>query len=517
MTQVISAEKAVQLVHDGDTLAHSGFVGFGLPDYLLKTLRDRYDRTGTPKNLTLVKIIGDSDKKGKGSDRLAADGLVHTLITSHTGLEPAFSQAIEENKCYAYMLPLGVLVKLFRAQAAHQPGVWTETGLTTFIDPRLEGGKANELTREKGPDRVQLTEVNGKEYLFFPSFPIQICFLRGTYADEEGNISLEKEALQCDVLEMAAATHNSGGIVIVQVASIVARGSLDPRLVKLHHFMVDYIVVAPPDCQNQSLATDEFRPELTGEIKKPMTAIPPLPLSIRKICASRAAKELQPGFLINLGIGMPQGVASAAAEMGLHQLMFSTESGVLGGVPLTGLDMGAAINPEAIYKTADILDLYDGGCLDLAVLGLAEMDRFGNVNVSKFNGRVVGPGGFIDISQNTGHIIFLGSFTAGGLKTTCADGTLKIVQEGAYKKFKDHVEQITFSAEYATAHHQIVQVITERAVFTLTEKGLMLTEVAPGIDLEKDILGQMEFNPLIAPDLKEMDEAFFITHKKFSQ
>lgn len=510
MTQVISAREAAALVHDGNTLAHSGFVGFGLPDYLLEALQERYEHTSSPKNLTLIKIIGDSDKKGHGSDRLAAEGLVRTLISSHAGLEPDFSRSIQENKCLAYMLPLGVLLKLFRAQAAHQPGVWTETGLHTFVDPRLEGGKANDRTRHEGPDLVRLTHVDGKEYLFFPALPIHICFLRGTYADEEGNISIEKEALQCDQLELAAATHNSGGIVVVQVEDIVARGTLDPRLVKLHHFMVDYVVKAPPGHHCQSLATDAFRPELTGEIKKPLAAFSPMPLSIRKICAMRAAQELSPGSLINLGIGMPQGVASAAAEMGISNLMFSTESGVLGGIPLTGLDMGAAVNPEAIYKTADILDLYDGGCLDLAVLGLAEMDCAGNVNVSRFNGRVVGPGGFIDISQNTRHIIFLGTFTAGGLQVSCSDGALHIVQEGTYKKFKKQVEQITFSAEYALAHHQTVQVITERAVFVLTDKGLMLTELAPGIELEEDILQQMDFQPLIAPSLKRMDTSLFI-------
>lgn len=509
MTKIVSAAQAVSLIRDGDTLAHSGFVGFGLPDYLLAALRERYDQSQSPKNLTLVKIIGDSDKKGRGSDRLAADGLIGTIISTHAGLEPALSRYIHENKCLAYMVPLGVLLKLFRAQTAHQPGVWTQTGLQTFIDPRLEGGKVNERTLREGQDRVRLTQVDGKDYLYFPAFPINVCFLRGTYADEDGNISLEREALHCDQLELAAATHNSGGMVIVQVEDVVARGSLDPRRVVLHHFMVDYVVIAPPEYHRQSLATDAFRPELTGETKKPLAAIAPMKPSIRKICAMRAAQEVKPNDVINLGIGMPQGVASAAAEKGVADLMFSTESGVLGGIPLTGLDMGAAINPEAIYKTADILDLYNGGCLDVAILGLAEMDTAGNVNVSKFNGHVVGPGGFIDISQNTKHIIFVGSFTAGGLEVTYADGKLQILHEGRYKKFKKAVEQITFSADFAIAHHQQVQVITERAVFTVTTEGLMLTEIAPAIDIEKDIIQQMEFRPIISPTLTVMDASLF--------
>lgn len=450
MTKFITGKEAAALVQDGATLAHSGFVGFGTPDYLLKCLRDRYDEEKAPHQLRLVKVIGDSDKKGRGTDRLAVGDLIGTLISSHAGLEPALSQYIYENKCDAYMLPLGTMVKLFRAIAAHQPGVWTLIGLGTFADPRLEGSKVNTRTKEQGEDLVRLVTIDGEECLFYKTFPMDVAYVRGTYADEDGNVSFEKEALVCDQLEIASAVHDSGGIVVVEVEDVVARGSLDPRLVKLHRFMVDYVVKAPAEYHRQSFACDDFRPELTGATKKPLQAMKPLPLDNRKICAHRSALELKPGYLINLGIGIPQAAAAVAAELGFaNKLILSTESGVLGGVPLLGLDMGAAVNPEGIYKMADILDLYDGGCLDLAVLGLAEMDRHGNVNVSKFNGRVAGPGGFINISQNTPRLVFTGTFTAGGLKEECRDGKLVILQEGKYKKFKKTVEQVTFSAEYA--------------------------------------------------------------------
>lgn len=510
MTKFITGREAAALVKDGTTLAHSGFVGFGTPEYLLKSLRDRYDESQTPNDLCLVKAIGDSDKKGRGTDRLAVGDLIRTIISSHAGLELTLQQYIYENKCLAYMIPFGTLTKLFRTTAAHQPGVLTKIGLRTFADPRLEGSKVNELTKTSGRDMVRLVEIDGEECLYYKAFPIDVAFVRGTYADEDGNISFEKEGLVCDQLEIAAAAHSSGGIVVAQVENVVSRGTLDPRLVKLHRYMVDYVVVAPPEYHRQSFATDAFRPELNGMTKKPLQAMEPLPLDNRKICAHRSAMELKPGYLINLGIGIPQAAAAVAAELGFaDKLIMSTESGVIGGVPLPGLDMGAAVNPEALYKTADILDFYDGGCLDLAVLGLAEMDAEGNVNVSKFNGRVAGPGGFIDISQNTPRIVFTGTFTAGGLKEVCKGGKLVIEHEGKFKKFKKNVEQITFSAEYAKQHGQHVLVVTERAVFRLMPEGLTLIEIAPGMDLQKDVLDQMEFTPIVSPDLKEMDAGIF--------
>ncbi len=510
MTKFVSGYEAAEKIPDHANVAVGGFCGFGSPDEVFIGIRDHFEKTGSPRDLTILKGVSVGDHGVRGSNRLAAKNLVGRVISGHVGLEPELAKMIADNQCLAYMLPLGTLTELFRAASAHRPGVLTRSGLQTFADPRLEGSKANTLTREKGEDLVTVKTVDGEECLYYKTLPIDVCVVRGTYADEDGNISMEKEALFADQMEAAAAAHNSGGIVIVQVEDIVQRGSLDPRDVKIHHFMVDYVVKASPENHTQGFDSPEFRPELTGSIRKPLSQLDPMPLNDRKVCGRRAAMELKRGSLINLGIGMPDSVAAVAAEEGFSdQFTMSIESGVLGGVPLTGLGLGACVNPEAMYKMADILDIYDGGGLDATVLGFAEMDEHGNINVSKFNGNVTGPGGFIDISQNTPNVIFIGTFTAGRLRTEYTDGKLHILQDGKYDKFKKQVEQITFSGDYAREHHQNVLVVTERAVFRLTEQGVMLTEVAPGADLKRDILAHMDFQPMISPDLTEMDQRIF--------
>lgn len=508
--KIISAAQAAALIPDGSTLAMGGFCGFGSPDELLIAIRQRFLETGSPKQLTLVKGVSVGDKAERGGSRIALEGLVRKVICSHVGLEPPLAKMVAENRCLAYMVPLGTIAEIYRATASHRPGVITHCGLETFADPRLEGSKANDITVKSGEDIVSLVNIGGEDYLFYKSIPVDVCIIRGSYADRKGNIVLDHEALQGEQLEAAAAAHNSGGIVIVQVEDIVDR-DFDPRTVKLHHFMVDYVVKSRPENHIQGYDIDAFRPELCGESRKAPDAPPTvMPLNDRKICGRRAALELKPGMLINLGIGMPDSVAAVADEEGIaDQFTLSIESGVLGGVPLTGLGLGACTNPEAIYKMADILGIYDGGGLDLAVLGLAEIDRQGNVNVSKYGGRVTGPGGFINIAQNTRSIIFVGTFTAGGLKTDYTEGKWKLLSEGRSVKFKRHVEQITFSGSYAARTGKKVMVITERAVFRLTPDGLMLTEIAPGADLERDILSRMEFTPLISDKLKLMDQRIF--------
>lgn len=507
MAKIITAAEAARLITDGATLGLSGFCGFGSPEALLEAIQERYEMESAPKGLTLLKGVSIGDKGARGASRLGAEGLIDTLIASHIGLEPAISRLVAENMIKAYLLPLGTIIALLRASAGKKPCVITSVGLKTFADPRLEGGRCNAKTRE---DIVSLVQLDGEEYLSYRPIPLDFCILRGTYADTDGNISLEKEALRADQFEMALAAHNNGGIVIAQVEKIVKKGSLDARDVAIHGFMVDYVVVAEPEQHYQGFDTEAFRPELTGEIKTPLDALKPMPLGQRKICGRRCAMELEKGSLVNLGIGMPDAIAAVAAEEGISgNITLSIESGVLGGVPLAGLGIGATVNPEAIYKMADTFDLYDGGGLDMAFLGLAEMDEKGNVNVSKFNGKVIGPGGFIDITQNAKKVCFLGTFTAGGLKTDFSEGKFRLIQEGAQKKLKKKIEQVTFSAEYAAAHGQEVLYVTERAVFRLTAQGVMLTEIAPGVDVEHDILAQMEFRPLVAADLKEMDARIF--------
>lgn len=511
MVQFVSAAEAAEKIKDHSVVAYSAFLGYANADDVMAAVRQRFLASGHPRGLTMIKGVSNGDGSEKGSNRLALPGLLERIVTSHIGVEPQVSRLIQDNQCLAYAVSLGTVTDLLRAAAAHKPGVFTSSGISTFLDPRLEGGKLNKLTKETGADLASVAAIGGKEWLFYPTIPVDAAVIRGTYADEDGNIAMDHEAVSCDAFEAAAAAHNSGGIVIVQAERIVRRGSLPVRSIVLHHFMVDYIVQGSSDGQTQCYGFDGiYHPEWTGEVSVPLTSLPELPLNDRKVCGRRAAMELQSGSLVNLGIGMPESVGAVAAEEGLaSEITLSVESGTLGGVPLSGLGLGGAVNPEAFYKTADILNIYDGGGLDMAVLGMAEVDEKGNVNVSKFGGKLVGPGGFIDISQHTPKVVFAGTFTAGGLKTDYGDGRWKVLQEGRAVKFKRHVDQVTFSGEYAKNKKQYVLIVTERAVFRLTDDGWMLIEIAPGADIEKDVLAHMEFTPLIAGSIKTMDSRIF--------
>lgn len=507
--KIISAAKAAELVKDNCTLGVGGFVGCGIPDALLEALRQRYLNTQSPRNLTVFHCAAVGDGKDRGANRIGLEGLVTRLICAHIGLEPALNKLAVANKLAAYMLPQGVTSHLLRAIAGKKMGVFTHVGLKTFVDPRLEGCKANEAAKQSG-DVVRLLSVEGRDQLFFPSFPINICFIRGTVADEDGNIALHREAAVSDQMEMAAAVHNCGGIVIAQVEKVVARNTLNPHDVKVHGLMVDYIVEGEAQYNQQTYLFDEYHPELCGEYRVPLNQVAPMKLSWRKVIARRAAFELKPNMLVNLGIGVPDGVSAIAAEEGfVDQITLSIESGVLGGVPLPGIGIGAGVNPVSLYKQPDIFDVYDGGGIDLTCLGAAQIDKGGNVNVSKFGGRVVGPGGFINISQGAKKVCFCGSFVNGEQTLEIKDGKLNIVKDGDGVKFVKSVEQVTFSGDYANETGQEILYITERAVFKLTEKGLTLIEIAPGVDLERHILAKMEFAPAIAENLKQMDARLF--------
>ena len=430
-------------------------------------------------------------------------------MAGHFANPPEIAELIGTNQVAAYALPLGVMLHLWRAIAGHKPAVLTHVGLGTFADPRVEGCKANQKTRAQGRDIVELVSLDGRDYLAYKTFPIDACFIRATWADEDGSLSMEDEGVGDYAAELAAATHNSGGIVIAQVRGIVSRGSLPPKSVRVHHPMVDYVVVnTDPALHMQSYAA-QLRPELSGQLRRPTDSIPPMPLDNRKLIARRGALELRPDCLINLGIGIPSGLEwwpTRRHRPAHHPLPGVRSPGRRAG---GGAGFGSAVNAEAIYTVADTLELYDGGMLDLSFLGAAEVDCHGNVNVSKFGSRCTGPGGFVNISQNTKRVFFTGTFTAGGLKEEVRDGRLVILQEGRSKKFRRQVEQITFSGDYAVKSGQDVTFLTERAVLKLTPDGLMLTEIAPGVELEQDILAQMEFRPLISPELREMDHRIF--------
>lgn len=505
--KILTAREAVEtFFFDGATVTFGGFAnGLMHPEEIMAALEDA-GRGGHLRDLKIVYASGQGDSADRGLNHLAVDGLCKTIIGGHWGLAPKLGKLALENKVAAYNLPQGVISELFREIAARRPGVITHVGLDTFVDPRLEGGKINQAACEAG-DVVKLIELEGEEKLFYSSFPIDVAVIRATYADEHGNCTFEKEGIYAEAVAQAQAAHNSGGKVIVQVEEVVSYGCLDTRLIRLPGIYVDAVVVAEPRHHMQTFGT-QYNPAFSGEIRVPLDALAPLPISERKIIARRSAMELIPHAVTNLGIGMPEGVAAIAAEEGLTGMILTTEVGAVGGVPAGGLDFGAATNVDCILEQPVQFDFYDGGGLDVAFLGLAQMDKMGNINVSKFGPKVAGCGGFINITQNAKKVVYCGTFTAGGLKVAVNDGRLSIIQEGRVRKLINQVEQVTFAGSYAMKHRQPVLYVTERAVFELTEDGVELKEIAPGIDIQKDVLDQMDFVPVIK-DVKVMDERIF--------
>lgn len=505
MVQFITAAEAVTHIADESIIATSGFVGSLIPEAILKAIQQAYQSTRKPKDLTLIYAAGQGDGSERGLNHLGEEGLLKKIIGGHYNLSPRLGTLIMENKVQAYNLPQGTISQWFRDIAGRRPGTITKVGLGTFVDPRIEGGRINSVTTE---NIVEVLPLQDEEWLWYKPQRIDVAILRGTVADEDGNIELSKECGTGEVLSIAQAVKACNGTVIVQVKGIAKRGTLDPKSVKIPGILVDYVVKASSE-DHRMTWDDEFNPMYNGDLNTPVEDLTPLALTNRKIIARRCAMELIPNAVINLGIGMPEGVSAIAAEEGIdHELTLTTEAGTIGGIPAGGLSFGAAANASAILDQPYQFDFYDGGNLDLAILGLAEADEHGNINVSKFNGRVAGCGGFINITQNAKKVIFCGTFTAGGLKERCEDGKLIIMQEGRNIKFKKQVEQITFSGAYALAVRQPVLYVTERAVFKLTTEGIVLTEIAPGIDIEKDILPYMEFKPIVK-DVKLMDSRIF--------
>jgi len=492
--KIVSIGDAVALIRNGDTVACSGFVGSGTPDELINALERRFLDTGTPRDLTLLFAAAPGDGKERGLNRLAKDGLIKRAIGGHWALVPKLSAMAVDGRIEAYNLPLGTLSQLFRDIAGHRAGTLTKVGLRTFVDPRREGGKINSRTTE---DLVRVMMIDDEEWLFYKAFPISVALLRGTTADLGGNITMEREALTLDNLALAMAAKNSNGFVIVQVERICAHGALNPRQVRIPGVLVDCVVVARAENHTQTYAT-VYNPAFSAELKVPLDMLGPMPLDERKIIARRCAFELPMGGVVNLGIGMPEGVAQVAnEEKVLGYVTLTAEPGVIGGLPQSGLDFGAAVNTDAVIDQNQQFDFYDGGGLDMACLGMAQVDSDGNVNVSRFGPRLAGAGGFINISQSSRRVIFAGTFTAGGLEVQVSNGELRILGEGKLKKFIREVEQVTFNGAYASESGQPVLYVTERCVFRRGREGMELIEVAPGIDIDRDILAQMEFTPIV--------------------
>jgi propionate CoA-transferase len=505
MSKVITAQEAAMLIQDGATIGASTQGMAGWAEEIAIAIEDRFLETSHPKNITLIHSCTCGDYKKRGTTHLGHEGLTKRLICGHTFTSPNMISLIEQNKIECYLLPQGVICQLWRAIAGKKVGVISSVGLGTFVDPRIDGAKVTSITKE---DLVKVIEIEGQEQLLYKPFPIHVALIRGTYADENGNLTMDNESVIMEALPLAMAAKNSGGIVIAQAHYLAAAHSLHPKNVKVPGTLVDYVVIAKDENHHQTQAT-YYSPALANNIRVPMGEIPPLPLDARKIIGRRASMELAAGNIINLGVGIPAYVASTLAEEGMsNKVTITTELGVFGGVPALGLDFGGAYNAEALIEHASMFDYYDGGGLDVTIVGLAQVDKHVDVNVSRFNGRVAGPGGFINITQNSKKVVFTGMFSTGS-EEVVEDGKLRITKEGKANKFVDAVEQITFSGTYATKIKQPVVFVTERCVFRLENGELALIEIAPGVDLERDILAMMAFKPKVSAQLKTMDESLF--------
>lgn len=511
MVSSITASELASEIPNGSTIALVGFGGMGQCDKILKAIGQSFKTTGSPNNLTVFHTAGQSDKSN-GIEYIAEEGLISRVIGGHWGLAPKTSKLIEENKIECHCWPQGQLTHLLRAMANKLPGQISPIGLGTFVDPRVEGGKINQRT--KGKDNlIQVVTINDEEFLLYPSIPFDYVFIRGTSIDEYGNITTEEEPLKLEILSAAHAAKAFGGKVIAQVKYLAKKQSFHPKDVVVPGYLVDAFVLAEdPETEHRQVPSTVYSPVFSGDIRTPIQSIEVLSLDSRKVIGRRAIQELTSSSVVNLGIGIPGDVIGPITnEEGLSQQMTLTlESGIIGGVPVGANEFGIAWNADAILDHEYLFDYYHGTGVDITFMGAAEVDQNGNVNVSKFGSRTVGCGGFIDITQSAKKVVFCTTFTGGGLKISVGNGKLNILQEGKIKKFTENVQQITFSGDYAANGSQYVMYITERAVFVLTKEGLVLTEIAPGIDLKKDVLNQMEFQPLIASDLKIMDAKIFI-------
>jgi propionate CoA-transferase len=503
--QLLSARQAAELVQTGDSVLVSGSGGgHAIPEAILEAIEQRFLTSGTPRDLCLIHVVGLGDHAAKGAARFAHAGMLRRSITSALVDSPVLSDLAMQDKIESYTLPQGVMAQIMRDMAAGRPGLITRTGLHSFVDPRHGGARQSPSARE---DLIALMEIDGKEWLRFKPFSLDVVLLRGTTADEDGNITMEQEAIPGEMISSAQAARRQGAAVVVQVKRLARRGTLPQKLVKIPGILVDYVVVDPE--QRQTYHTN-YSPSYAGELRVPLNGMRCMPFDHRKIIARRAAMELVPGAVCNLGAGISTGISTIAAEEEILDLIVLTnEQGFIGGAPLTGRDSGAAENYDAMVDEPYQFDFYDGGGLDVAFLSAAEVDPAGNVNVSRFGSRIVGIGGFINISQNARKVVFSGTFTAGGLQVACEGGRLRIISEGRHSKFVEHIEQVCYNSAFAQEEGRSALFVTERCVFRAVNGMLELTEVAPGVDVQRDVLDRMAFRPAVSRTMKTMDARLF--------
>lgn len=507
MNKVTSADVVAALIEDGATIAISGNGGGMVEaDYLLAAIEKRFLETGHPRDLTLIHSLGIGDRDSKGSNRFAHAGMLKRIIAGHFTWSPKMQALVKNEEIEAYCFPGGVIQALLREIGSGRPGLITHVGLGSFVDPRHGGGKSNARTTE---DMVELIEIDGETKLRYRPFRVNYAIVRGTYADPRGNVSLEEEAINMDSYSMALAAHNSGGKVFVQVRDVLEAGAIAPRNVTLPGILVDGIVEHREQPQTYLGGYDLT---ISGQHRRLCSsdAIELVSHPVRRLIARRAARELVAGASTNFGFGIPGGIPGIALREGVpyQSLWLSVEQGVHNGMMLDDALFGCARNADAIIPSLDQFEFYSGGGIDITFLGMGEMDRHGNVNVSHLNGNLIGPGGFLEIAQNARKVVFCGTFDAKGSKINVTPDGLQIEQSGQIPKLVTEVEKITFSASYARQSGQEVLYVTERAVFQLTEAGVELIEIAPCVNVERDILPYMAFRPIInQPRL--MDSALF--------
>ncbi len=514
----ITPAAAALLIPDDATVVTAGFVGAGHAEAVSRALEARFLATGSPRGLTLVYAAGQGDRASRGVNHFGHAGLVRRIIGGHWISAPKLGALVQADAVEAWNLPQGVITHLYRAIAGGKSGVVTKVGLHTFVDPRIDGGRLNDCSARSAIEpRVSVVTLGGEEQLFYPSMPVHVALIRATVADGHGNLGTDEEPFHQDLLAIAQAAHNSGGIVIAQVRRVVPTGSLEPNLVRVPGVLVDHVVVAEdPDDHWMTFGERDFNPAYTAPASRAPAhrAAAVLPLDARKIIQRRALLELRRlrRPVVNLGVGMPAGLGAVANEEGFDDFTLTVEAGPVGGTPADKLSFGASAYPEAIIDHAAMFDFYDGGGLDIAFLGLAEFDPHGNVNVSRFGDRgekIAGVGGFINISQSTRRVVFMGTLTNGGLRVAAGDGQLRIVEEGRQKKLVPALRQLSFNGPYVASLGRDISYITERAVFALRDGVLTLTEIAPGVDLQRDVLHALGAPVAVAPDLLTMDPRIF--------